>query len=185
MGTHTDTAFALGMELDYARAVGDEELERLVFQKALEFYRHDRDYPAHYEPSGHDFFSSGFNEADLMRRVLTRDEFSDWLNQFLPLLKNADLGGMIEPVEVTDVTDGHLVHLAGLDLSRAWTMSGVANALAVDDPRRQVLEAAIGPHVEAGLKYVTSGHYEGEHWLATFAVYQLTNSGLEVARPAD
>lgn len=182
VGTHTDTGFALGMELDYARTVGNTKLEDLVLKKAKAFYLDDVNYPAHYEPSGHDFFSSGFNEADLMRRVLPVDEFSSWLDMFLPQLRTNSMGSMMIPVEVTDVTDGHLVHLAGLDLSRAWTMSGIANALPASDARRTTLEVSIPEHSTAGSKYVTSGHYEGEHWLATFAVYHLTGSGLEVTK---
>jgi hypothetical protein len=85
---------------------------------------------------------------------------------------------MMEPVEVSDVTDGHLVHLAGLDLSRAWTMNGIAAALPDGDPRKALLQASVARHQEAGLRYVNSGHYEGEHWLATFAVYHLTEAGL-------
>ncbi|MGB4737886.1 MAG: DUF2891 domain-containing protein, partial [Fuerstiella sp.] len=180
VGTHTDTAFALGMELDYARTVGNKSFEELVISKARQFYLNDSNYPAHYEPSGHDFFSSGFNEADLMRRLLTREEFSAWLDKFLPGLSSNQLGSMMEPVEVSDVTDGHLVHLAGLDLARSWTMQGIASALPATDPRLAILNASIPKHAEAGLKYVTSGHYEGEHWLATFAVYHLSRSGLEV-----
>ena len=183
VGTHTDTAFALGMELDYARTVGDTEFESLLVAKARQFYLQDREYPAHYEPSGHDFFSSGFNEADLMRRVLTADEFSAWLDRFLPQLKANEMGSMMQPVKVTDVTDGHLVHLAGLDLSRAWTMHGIASVLPVDDVRRERLQNSATAHAALGLTYVSSGHYEGEHWLATFAVYHLTGSGLEVPLP--
>ncbi|MCR9202617.1 MAG: DUF2891 domain-containing protein [Planctomycetaceae bacterium] len=182
VGTHTDTSFALSMILDYARTLKEESLEALVVAKAKQFYAGDRNYPAHYEPSGHDFFSSGFNEADLMRRILPADEFSVWLDQFLPQLKADDMGSMMEPVEVSDVTDGHLVHLAGLDLARAWTMNGVAQSLPKGDPRRTRLEASVAAHAKIGLTYVTSGHYEGEHWLATFAVYHLTQAGLEVGR---
>lgn len=181
VGTHTDTSFALGMILDYARILGDEQLEALVISKAKQFYGGDSNYPAHYEPSGHDFFSSGFNEADLMRRILPGAEFSEWLDRFLPQLKSNDMGSMMQPVEVSDVTDGHLVHLAGLDLARAWTMNGIARSLPADDSRRKTLEASVAAHAKLGLTYVTSGHYEGEHWLATFAVYHLTESGLEVA----
>ena len=180
VGTHTDTAFALALELDYARTVNNPALETLVTEKARQFYLNDENYPAHYEPSGHDFFSSGFNEADLMRRVLSVSDFSVWLNKFLPGLATDSLGAMMIPVEVPDVTDGHLVHLAGLDLSRSWTMQGVASALPGNDPRRIVIEKSIPRHAAAGLQYVTSGHYEGEHWLATFAVYHLTGSGLDV-----
>lgn len=175
-GVHQDTGFAIGMLLDYARVTRRHELERLLIEKAKEFYLDDVNYPAHYEPSGHDFFSSGFNEADLMRRVLDPQEFSRWLDHFLPQLDADDMGSMMIPVEVSDVTDGHLVHLAGLNLSRSWTMKGIAAALADSDPRKPILLASAAEHGEAGLKYVTSGHYEGEHWLASFAVYMLSKS---------
>jgi hypothetical protein len=173
-GVHQDTGFALGMLMDYARVTKQIELERLLAEKAKAFYLNDRDYPAHYEPSGHDFFSSGFNEADLMRRVLSTEEYSSWLDHFLPQLRTDKMGPMMIPVEVTDVTDGHLVHLAGLNLSRAWTMNGIAHALPTDDPRRETLQASAKEHAKTGLKYVTSGHYEGEHWLASFAVYMMS-----------
>jgi len=175
-GIHPDTGFALSLELDYARRTGHKPLEELIVARARHFYQKDVNYPAHYEPSGNDFFSSGFNEADLMRRILPRDEFSKWLDTFLPQLGTGQMGSMMEPVQVSDVTDGHLVHLAGLDLSRAWTMAGIASALADSDPRKKLLEVSASQHFTAGMTYVTSGHYEGEHWLATFAVYYASES---------
>ncbi len=182
-GVHPDSAFALGMTLDYARAVGDAELEALVVKRAKDFYLEDRDYNGAFEPSGEDFFSAAWNEADLMRRVLTRDAFAEWLDGFLPGLASEDVGNLLTPVRVSDPTDGRLVHLAGLDLSRAWTMVGVAAALDEDDPRRLVLMNAVAAHREAGLEYVFSGYYEGEHWLASFAIYLLTRAGLDPAAP--
>lgn len=175
-GIHPDTGFALSLELDYARITGHKAFEELIIARAKHFYLKDVNYPAHYEPSGNDFFSSGFNEADLMRRVLPRDEFSNWLDAFLPQLRAGQMGPMMEPVEVSDVTDGHLVHLAGLDLSRAWTMAGIATALPDSDPRKALLHNAAQSHFAVGMAYVTSGHYEGEHWLATFAVYYGTGA---------
>ncbi len=175
-GIHPDTGFALAMKLDYSRRTGHKPLEELIVARARHFYQKDVNYPAHYEPSGNDFFSSGFNEADLMRRVLPCDEFSKWLDTFLPQLGTGQMGPMMEPVQVSDVTDGHLVHLAGLDLSRAWTMAGIASALADTDSRKPVLRDSARQHFTAGMTYVTSGHYEGEHWLATFAVYYATES---------
>jgi hypothetical protein len=178
-GVHPDTAFALGQILDYARAVGDPDLEKTVAARARAYYFADRDYPINYEPSGEDFFSPGLNEADLLRRVLSRDEFSRWLDKFVPDLRKGDLGNWAKAAEVSDVNDARIVHLAGLNLSRAWTLRGVLSALAADDPRRLTLVAAVREHEAAGLKYVFSGHYEGEHWLATFAVYDVSNAGIE------
>lgn len=173
-GVHPDTAFALAQLLDYARTVGDAALERLIVERACGYYLKDRDYPTNYEPSGEDFFSPGLNVADLMRRVLPPKEFSRWLDGFLPQLRRGRLGGWSKAVEVSDLADPRLVHLVGLNLSRAWTLRGVASALKVGDRRRVVLERAAKAHAEAGLKCVSSGHYEGEHWLATFAVYCLS-----------
>ncbi len=113
-----------------------------------------------------------------MRRVLEPKEFSEWLDRFFPDLKNGRCGNLLEPVTVSDISDGHLVHLAGLNLNRAWTMNSIQQALADQgDPKQQVLERAAQQHAAAGLGYVFSGSYEGEHWLASFAVYLLTEVG--------
>ena len=171
-GVHPDSGFALGQTLDYARTVGNKPLEELVVKRSKDFYLSDRSYPFRYEPSGQDFFSSGLNEADLMRRVLPAAEFGKWLDGFI-----GDLS-VVKPVEVSDVTDGHIVHLAGLDLSRAWCMQGVASALPKDDPRVAVLNKSAAEHMKMGSSYIFSGSYEGEHWLATFAIYTLSGVGI-------
>jgi hypothetical protein len=181
-GLHIDSAFALAFFLDYARAVGDDALVEVVMDRVRTWYLEDRDYPVRYEPSGFDFFSPGLNEADLMRRVLPPIGFGAWLHAFFPTLVDGTLGNLLEPVAVPDATDGHLVHLAGLDLTRAWTLRAIARNLPERDPRRGVLEGAAARHAEHGLAQVVSGHYEGEHWLASFAVYLLTDAGLDIPR---
>lgn len=181
-GVHPDSGFALGQILDYARTTGDSELEALIKSRAEAYYGLDRDYPAQYEPSGEDFFSSGLNEADLMRRVYAPDQFRKWLDSFMPELGRSSEFRLHSPVKVSDVTDGKLVHLAGLNFSRAWCLQSIAGSLPADDPRREVLQKAASDHSRAGFEYVFSGHYEGEHWLGTFAVYVLTRSGIELPR---
>ena len=172
-GVHPDTAFALGQIHDYARTVNDAELASLIEKRARAYYVKDVAYPASYEPSGEDFFSPGLNEADLMRRVLPAEEFSRWLTSFMPSFPSA----WTTPAEVSDLSDPRIVHLVGLNLSRAWTLQGIASALPAENPLRKTLDAARQTHAAAGLRYVFSGHYEGEHWLATFAVYHLTATG--------
>ncbi len=181
IGEHTDTAFALGQILDYARTVDDGELIDLIESFCREKYLADTDYPGSYEPSGHDFFSQAWNEADLMRRVLAPEEFSQWLGRFLPGLATEDarIKSLLTPAIVSDPEDPKIVHLAGLNLSRAWTQNGALHALPENDPRRAVLQRSVAAHTKAGLDYVFSGHYEGEHWLATFAVYTLAEVGIE------
>ena len=175
-GVHPNTAFALGEALDYARAAGDAELEKLAVARARDYYGKDRACPLAYEPSGEDFFSPCLEEADLMRRVLPRAEFAKWLAAFLPGLA-AGKPFPLSPAVVTDPTDPRLVHLDGVNLTRAWTMRAVARALPASDARRKVLESSATKHAEAGLARVASGNYEGEHWLASFAVYLLTGAG--------
>ncbi|MGC6463091.1 MAG: DUF2891 domain-containing protein [Pirellulaceae bacterium] len=182
-GVHPNTAFALGQILDYAEATDREALAELVRQRSLDYYQADLDYPTRYEPSGEDFFSPAWNEVDLMRRILEPETFADWLGSFLPGLAQSEAGLLLLPVEVSDVTDGKIVHLAGLDLNRAWCLRGIAAALPKSDPRKTLLETSASEHVAKGLEYVFSGHYEGEHWLATFAVYALSEVAVPEARP--
>jgi hypothetical protein len=177
-GVHPDTAFAIGQLLDYARSVNDTGFEKILVDRARDYYFSDKAYPTTYEPSGEDFFSPGLNAADLMRRVLPSGQFSRWLDDFLPGLRTGDLGGWARAAEVSDLSDPRIVHLVGLNLSRAWTMQGILTALESADPRRAPLEKAERLHAEAGLRHVFSGHYEGEHWLATFAIYYSTKAGV-------
>jgi urease accessory protein UreF len=181
-GVHPDTAFALAQIIDYARTTGNPELEQLAVVRAKNYFVNDKNYPADYEPSGEDFFSPGLNVADLMRRVLSREEFSTWLDAYLPGLRAGKIGAWNSAAEVSDLTDARIIHLVGLNLARAWTMRGVASGLPPADSRRQVLDAVAKLQADAGLKYVFSGNYEGEHWLATFAVYLLTNAGTQNQR---
>ena len=183
-GVHPNTAFALGFAIDYARTVGDAGLEKLAIERSRSYYLADAACPVAYEPSGEDFFSPCLLEADLMRRVLPPAEFSAWLDRFLPGLRpaapgggaGAGLGNLELPAKVTDPTDGKIVHLDGLNLVRAWTMRGIASALPPDDPRRARLAKLADAHAASGLARVASGHYEGEHWLASFAVYLETGN---------
>jgi hypothetical protein len=178
VGEHSQTAFAFGLILDWARTAGDADLERLVVSRSRDYYLDDRDCPLEYEPSGHDFLSPCLAEADLMRRVLEPEEFARWLAGFLPSLPTDDSGDWLEPGVVLDPTDPKLAHLDGLNLSRAWMLEGMAAGLPGGDARVAALRAAAAIHRETGLRAVTGEHYEGGHWLGTFAVYLVTGRGL-------
>lgn len=177
-GVHPDTAFALGQILDYALVVKNESLSKAIRERAMQFYAEDVGYASQYEPSGEDFFSACLNEADLMRRILSRDDFDAWLKKFLPFTDGNSHREILTPVVVSDVTDGKLVHLAGLNLSRAWCLNGIAASLPESSSLRSVFAESANRHENAGLGYVFSGHYEGEHWLGTFAVYTITRVGI-------
>lgn len=178
IGEHNQTAFSFGLVLDWARRRGEAGMERLIVARASDFYGRDRDCPLDYEPSGEDFLSPCLAEADLMRRVLKPAEFARWLAGFLPRLPETRTARWLEPGVVTDPSDPKLAHLDGLNLSRAWMLEGIAAGLTADDARRPALLAAAEEHARRGLAAVTGKHYEGGHWLGTFAVYQLTRRGL-------
>jgi hypothetical protein len=172
-GVHPNTAFALAQALDFARATGRQDFERVLVSRSHFYFGQDRSCALAYEPSGEDFFSPCLAEADLMRRVLPPREFARWLRGFLPQLSKGKTL-RLTPAIVTDPTDPKLVHLDGLNLSRAWMLRGIAQGLPPKDSRRAILLKAADAHAAAGLARVSSGNYEGEHWLATFAVYLLT-----------
>ena len=173
-GVHPNTAFGIAFALDYARRVGEKDLEALLVERSLTYYGQDRDCPAAWEPGGADFFSPCLMEADLMRRVMPPKAFREWLDGFLPGLREKGVQNLLEPAIVADRTDPKIVHLDGLNLSRAWCMCGIAAALPPDDPARDLLNAAALRHAEHALTHIASGQYEGEHWLASFAVYMLS-----------
>jgi len=173
-GVHANTAFGLALALDYSLETGHAAFAALIGQRARDYFLGDRDCTARCEPSGTDFLSPALAEADLMRRVLPGDEFAGWLAAFLPGLARGEPAGLFAPVTVDDRADPQLVHLDGLNLSRAACLRGIAGALPAGDPRAGTLLVAAQRHLEAGLEGVESGHYAGEHWLASFAVLALT-----------
>jgi hypothetical protein len=170
VGEHANTSFGLACAWDYAVAVGDHELKDLVEKRAKDFYLKDAGCPLAWEPSGFDFFSPCLEEADLMRRVLPRREFAAWLRKFLPQL--ADRRFQLAPGVVSDRRDGKLVHLDGLNFSRAWCLYGIA-AL----PGYGHLRAIADDHMRQSLPAVAADAYEGGHWLASFALYALYAAG--------
>jgi hypothetical protein len=168
-GEHNNTAFAMGLMLDYARITSSAEFGRLVELRARDYYLKDRNCPLAYEPSGEDFLSPCLAEADAMRRILPQDEFARWFGEFLPRVD-------LQPTQVTDVTDGKLYHLAGLNLSRAWMLDGILAKL--PNARRKPLAELATQLRQAGLDSIWSEHYEGGHWLASFAVYLVSGRGI-------
>ncbi len=168
-GVHPNTAFGLAFALDYANTVGDKKLAEIIIERSRTYYGNDKNYPAAWEPGGEDFFSASLMEADLMRRVLTPAEFKKWFTGFLPSIPNS----LLTPAIVADRSDPKIVHLDGLNLSRAWCMKSIAAALPKNDPTQKILLKAAETHAKSALPNITSGNYEGEHWLASFAVYLL------------
>jgi hypothetical protein len=170
VGEHTNLAFGLRLAWDYAAVAKDTALQNAITKAALRFYAKDKGCPITWEPGGYDFLSPCLEEADLMWRILPAEQYNTWVQEFLPGLFTSPVN-ILSIAQVKDRTDGKLVHLDGLNLSRAWCLYGIArhvtqNRAAIRDLARQ--------HLEAALPHVASGDYAGEHWLGSFAVYALT-----------
>jgi hypothetical protein len=179
IGEHDQTAFAFGLIWDWAEIAGDKEMRGLLADAAARYYLHDRDCPLRYEPSGQDFLSPCLAEADFMRRVLDRAAFARWLTAALPQIPRNGPREWLTPAIVTNRADPKLAHLDGLNLSRAWMLESMARALPAKDPRVFALQNAAQDHRAAALPAVTGEHYEGGHWLGTFAVYLVTRADYE------
>ena len=178
IGEHAQTAFAFGLFLDWARASGRSDFYELVAGRSRDFYLNDRVCPLAYEPGGQDFLSPCLAEADLMRRIMSAEDYADWLSGFMPTLPVDGSSDWLPIAVVTDPTDGKLAHLDGLNISRAWMLEGMAFGLPKNDPRKKALLSSAVVHKNSGLASVTGEHYEGGHWLGSFATYLQTERGL-------
>lgn len=176
VGTHQNSAFALHCILDYARTTSNGSLESAVSDTATEFFAEDRNYPVEYEPLGWDFLSPSLTEADLMRRVYDRDEFTTWIDGFLPDVTTSPYDAILDPVHVeSDPDEGVALHFVGLNVSKAWCLAGLASAL---DGHRyaEVFERSAKRHAERGLDQAFTENYAGSHWLSSFVLYLLTRN---------
>lgn len=169
-GVHPNTAFGMSFAYDYAIAAGDSEFATVIKKTAYRYFFEDENCPISWEPSGEDFLSPCLEEAALMSRVMPKSEFRAWLSRFLPGLGEVE---GLRPANVSDRSDPKIAHLDGLNLSRAWNLLIIANAM--DDARQaERLRATANRHLEASLPFVTDEHYVGSHWLGSFALYALT-----------
>lgn len=171
VGEHPNTAFGMSFAYDYAQTVNDTTLTALIADKAREFYAEDTDCPLSWEPGGTDFLSPCLEEANLMRRVLPLEEFRNWISVFLPELAHASF--TLVPGEVGDRSDGKLVHLDGVNFSRAWCLYGIAETL----PEYEHLRSVAREHIAYSLPSIVDENYEGTHWLGSFAIYALNSAG--------
>ena len=177
-GLHNQTAFSMGLALDWARTVGNTELASLIEERAIAYFGADVGAPLAYEPSGVNFLSPSLAEADLMQRVLSTEAFVGWLDGFL----GTDAGPVVErlsPVEVIDFASGQLAHFAGLNMSRAWMLDGISAALPAADPRAAAFTELAKTHRERGLPAALNGDYMVTHWVPTFVIYLITGRGLD------
>ncbi|MBP0904213.1 DUF2891 domain-containing protein [Mariniflexile gromovii] len=170
VGTHTNTAFGLSFAYDYAETLNNEPLKNAIMERAKFFFLKDENCPMGWEPSGSDFLSPCLEEAALMKRLLPKEEFKLWLIEFLPQLKNKSF--ILETGKVSDRTDGQLVHLDGVNFSRAWNLIKIAEGL----PEYYHLKNMAYAHINYSLPSIFEDSYEGGHWLGSFAIYALNTT---------
>ena len=170
VGEHSNTAFGLAFAWDYANTVGDKKILKIINNSAKNYFMNDKNCPISWEPSGFDFLSACLQEAAIMKRVLPKNEFKNWLSEFLPKLKDKDFKLVVG--EVSDRTDGKLVHLDGVNFSRAWCLNKIANDL----PEYNHLKNVANKHINYSLPNVVGDNYEGGHWLGSFAIYALNST---------
>ncbi|WP_430408747.1 DUF2891 domain-containing protein [Kordia sp.] len=170
VGEHTNTAFGLTFAYDYAKTVEHTILKNVIVQRAKDFYQNDENCPIAWEPSGFDFLSPCLEEAAIMRRILPENEFKTWLQKFLPQLANKNF--QLAQGKVSDRTDGKLVHLDGVNFSRAWCLYGIANQF----PEYAHLKKVANEHINYSLPSIVDDNYEGTHWLGSFAIYALNTA---------
>ncbi len=173
-GVHGNTAVAVALALGHARAHDDQEMKLLCTARAAYWFGHDTDYPAHYEPSGEDFYSPCLVEAGLMARILPREQFLRWFDGFLPHLGRGHPPNLLRPAPVSDPTDPKIAHLIGLNLNKGWVWRRLAALFDAGDPRRKLAEEAAARHYEAALPLLSTEDFHRSHWLPSFAVYSLT-----------
>lgn len=169
VGEHSNTAFGLSFAYDYAKTVGNNELKSVIEERAKDFYSNDKDCPLSWEPSGFDFLSPCLEEAALMKRVLPSEDYKSWLDNFIPQLKDKNFS--METGKVSDRTDGKLVHLDGVNFSRAWSLNEIAKGL----PEYAHLKNVANQHINYSLLSIVGDSYEGGHWLGSFAIYALNS----------
>ncbi len=179
LGTHNQSAFGFTLMYDYALVAGNEDFAAELKAKSLEFHKGDKSCPISYEPSGEDFLSPCLQTADLMRRFMSADDYAAWLTDYMPSIPTDGSRDWLAPGVVKDASDGKLVHLDGVNLSRAWNLDGMAASLPDGDARIAALQASRDLHLSTGIAAVSDEHYSGSHWLASFAVYAVTRRGIE------
>ena len=169
VGEHPNTAFGMSFAWDFANTTKNDSLKTIIESRARDFYINDNNCPMEWEPSGFDFLSPCLEEASLMKRVLPSKEFVLWLDEFLPELKQK--GFSLETGKVSDRTDGKLVHLDGVNFSRAWSLNKIAEGLHEYDHLYNIANQ----HINYSLPSIVDDNYEGGHWLGSFAIYALNS----------
>lgn len=171
VGTHFNTAFALTLAREWAME-RDPHLLATIDEWALAAFAGRSDYNG-WEPGGDEFLSPVLSAALLMSAIMPHGQFAPWFEGLV--LDNGWLERECRPVIVSDRSDGKIAHLDGLNLSRAWSLRAIGQALA-DHPAQALIAERADDHFAAAFPHV-AGDYMGEHWLASFALLAVLAQG--------
>lgn len=187
-GVHPNTAMSMVLVLDALSAVPNDKLKEAVTRNAARLFGQDRDCPTAFEPGGTEFLSPCLAEAQLMSRVLPREQLSQWLADFLPAFESSQFQPLAKAVDVSKITDKEEFagksHLIGLAFDRAYAMTELADALPANDPRVAVLHQLAAINAASGLTALPDAGYLGSHWLGTYAVLYLRAARHAPAQPS-
>jgi hypothetical protein len=176
-GVHPNTAFGMYLMLDYVDTMKDDALRKAIDESATRYYSKDKNCDTKSEPAGTDFLSPCLTEAAVMSRVLPRDAFVTWFNEFLPPMYSADFKPLTEPVDTSGITKPERLagksHLIGLAFQRGAVMHRLADVLPDGDRRVDVLRRLAAIHGVKGMQGMHDAGYWGSHWLGTYAVYYI------------
>lgn len=187
-GVHPNTAFAIGLALEATEATGNLAWDRILRASARRLFQADTSCPTAYEPGASDFVSPCLEEAAVMARVMSEDEFPAWLDGFLPPLDGPEAATIRSPAPTSEggpsgravIEDdsvraelGARSHLIGLAFTRAEAMLEIAAALPSGDDRAVELRRLAGVHGEAGFEAMFDADYAGSHWIGSFATKYL------------
>ena len=172
-GTHANTAFSFSLMIEYAQIADDKALFNKIKDFSIKNFLGDINCPVKYEPSGTDFISPCLAEAGLMSLLLNNSEFNKWLYKFFPSFDKRNFGSIINPPEVLDPKDPGIGHLIGLMFHRAWTLKDIAEKLDSKTDKK-LFQSIAKKHSKKGYDIMFESGYGGEHWLATFAIYNFS-----------
>ncbi|MGO1244843.1 MAG: DUF2891 domain-containing protein [Sphingobacterium sp.] len=171
-GQHDNTAFSLSLMVEYAKSSEDIDLLNSINVNSARFFENDKSCSLSYEPSGSDFLSPCLEEAHLMSKIMEPQRYEKWLRAFLPSLFNGDFSSM-QPALVSDRSDGKLVHLDGLNFSRAHCLYEISGKL---PELKSILIPLANKHIKFSIDNISGDDYMGSHWLGTFALLSLGSS---------
>lgn len=169
VGTHGNSAFALGLCLESARRCGDEDFASKIRETAQSWYGSDSDAPVKYEPLGWDFLSPTLTESRLLDQALPAEDFQPWFEEFLPTRVLKPDSGLLTPPAVPESPDsGAEFHLVGLALSKTWALADLAMNR---ESSPEMFWNAACDHLAVATPHVLTDDYAGSHWLPSFLVY--------------